>query len=61
MLRIVKKGDYKIRDFDCADGYIAYSDAVDTQVFKFDPESLMLKKVSTQICHDNSLERLPPA
>ena len=47
ILKIVKKGDYKIRDFDCSDGLIAYSDAVDTQVFKFDTESLLLKKVST--------------
>ena len=47
ILKIVKKGDYKIRDFDCSEGLIAYSDAVDTQVFKFDTESLLLKKVST--------------
>lgn len=36
MLKIVKKGDFKLKDFAVQSGFIAYTDAKDTQIFKFD-------------------------
>lgn len=50
VIKLVKKGDFKIKCFDAKDGYIAYTDAQDTQLFHFSHESLILKKVSTSIC-----------
>lgn len=50
VLKIQKKGDFKINTFTVKDGFIAYSDSVDTQVFHFDQESLVLKKVSRLLC-----------
>lgn len=61
VLKIQKKGDFKIREFAVQNGYIAYTDSVDTQIFKFDLDSLVLKKVSSLICQQNDLKRLPPA
>lgn len=57
----MKKGEYKIRDFTASNNIIAYTDAIDTQLFHFDPETLKLKKLTTQICHSNDLQRLPPS
>lgn len=30
VIKLVKKGDFKIKSFDAKDGYIAYTDAQDT-------------------------------
>ena len=50
VIKLVKKGDFKIKCFDAKDGYIAYTDAQDTQIFHFAHDSLILRKISTSIC-----------
>jgi hypothetical protein len=59
VLRVEKKNDYNIKDFSLSGSYFAYTDAKDTQVFHFDHETLMLRKVSAQICEQNNIKSLP--
>jgi hypothetical protein len=50
VLRVEKKNDFNIKDFALEGSYFAYTDAKETQVFHFDEQTLMLRKVSAQIC-----------
>ena len=60
-MRIEKKGDYNIQEFASDGRYIAYSDCKDTQVFQFDRDDLILRKLTKKICVKNGIEFLPPA
>ena len=62
ILKIKKKGDFGIQTFDMLGHYIAYSDCIDTQIFKFDPSELSLVKLTKKICHSNDdLHSISPA
>jgi hypothetical protein len=50
LLRIDKKGDFKINCFDKVGSIIAYSDCKDTQIFNFDKETLQIQKLTQKVC-----------
>lgn len=61
LLNIVKKGDYLIQECAFKDGWIAYSDAKDTQIFKFNATDFSLVKLTPKLCLANAIRNLPPA
>ena len=61
ILRIEKKGDYGIQEFTSDGKYLAYSDCKDTQVFQFDKDDLVLRKLTKKICAKNEIESIPVA
>ena len=61
ILKLQKRGDYNISTFAFDGQNIAYTDAKETQVFKFDTEELKLTKLTKKICAILGIKSLPPA
>jgi len=60
IFKIEKKGDHSIGSMAASGEYLAYSDAVDTQIFHIDIKELKITKLTKKICVQNNISALPP-